>query len=209
MLNSSYVAFTQGAVGPFTNEATVVAGERTLAVADTNAVQTLVDVSFDLSMDVISPMSAGQGEQITWTLAVANNGPSVAPGPITVTNVLEEGLSLVSAAGPGWDCSADGATVTCVYGDDFVAGLSNAITLVTVVTADQGATISNTASVSSADSTNESTFANNTDSASVQVEALPMTGLDVARLGRLAAVLILAGLILVAVAGRRRPTESA
>jgi len=202
-------AFTQGAAGPFTNMASVVAGERTLAVADTNSVQMQVDVSFDLSMDVISPMSAGQGEQITWTLAVANNGPSVAPGPITVTNVLEEGLSLVSASGPGWECSADGATVTCVYGDDFVAGLSNAITLVTVVTADQGATISNTASVSSADSTNESTFANNTDSASVQVEALPMTGIDVTALGRLAAVLILAGLILVAVAGRRRPDESA
>lgn len=203
------LAFTRGAAGPFTNEASVVAGESTLAVADTNSVQTHVDVSFDLSMDVISPMSAGQGEQITWTLAVANNGPSVAPGPITVTNVLGDGLSFVSAAGPGWVCAYDGTAVTCVHAGDFVAGSSAAITLVTVATADQGATISNAASVSVADSTNESTFANNTDSASVQVEALPVTGLDVAALGRMAAVLILAGLILVAVAGRRRPDESA
>jgi uncharacterized repeat protein (TIGR01451 family) len=203
------LAFTRGAAGPFTNEASVVAGESTLAVADTNSVQTHVDVSFDLSMDVISPMSAGQGEQITWTLAVANNGPSVAPGPITVTNVLGDGLSFVSAAGPGWVCAYDGTAVTCVHAGDFVAGSSAAITLVTVATADQGATISNAASVSVADSTNESTFANNTDSASVQVEALPVTGLDVAALGRMAAVLILAGLILVAAAGRRRPDESA
>jgi len=203
------LVFTQGAAGPFTNEASVVAGERTLAVADVNSVQTQVDVSFDLSMDVISPMSAGQGEQISWTLAVANNGPSVAPGPITVTNVLGQGLSFVSASGAGWDCSADGGTVNCVHGDDFVAGFSSGITLVTVVTADHGATISNTASVSAADSTNDSTLANNSDSASVQVEALPMTGLDVASLGRLAAALILAGLLLVALAGRRRPNESA
>jgi uncharacterized repeat protein (TIGR01451 family) len=203
------VAFTQGKAGPFTNVASVVAGERTLAAADTMSVQTQVDVSFDLSMDVISPMSAGQGEQITWTLAVANNGPSVAPGPITVTNVLEEGLAFVSASGPGWDCSADGATVTCVHVGDFVAGFSSAISLVTVVTADQGATVSNTASVAAADSTNESTSANNSDSASVQVEALPMTGIDVAALGRLAAVLILAGIVLLSVAGRRRPDEAA
>jgi uncharacterized repeat protein (TIGR01451 family) len=203
------VAFTQGSAGPFTNVASVVAGESTLAVADTKSVATQVDVSFDLSMDVVSPMSAGQGEQITWTLAVVNSGPSVAPGPITVTNVLEEGLAFVSASGPGWNCSADGATVTCVHVGDFVAGFSSAITLVTVVTADQGATVSNTASVAAADSTNESTSANNSDSASVPVEALPMTGIDVAALGRLAAILILAGAILLAVAGRRRPDEAA
>lgn len=166
-------------------------------------------MSFDLSMDVISPMPAGQGEQITWTLAVVNNGPSVAPGPITVTNVLEEGLSFVSASGPRWDCSADGATVACVHGDDVVAGASSAITLVTVVTADQGATISKAASVTAADAINESTFANNSDFASVQAEALPTTGIDVTALGRLAAVLILAGIILVAVAGRCRPDEAA
>jgi hypothetical protein len=36
-----------------------------------------------------------------------------------------------------------------------------------------------------------------------------MTGIDVAALGRLAAVLILAGIVLLSVAGRRRPDEAA
>lgn len=202
------LVFTEGSAGPFTNEASVVAGDQARQVADTNGVQTMVDVSFDLSMDVVAPMSAGPGEEVTWTLAVANGGPSVAPGPVTVTNALEAGLAFVSASGSGWTCSNDGSAVTCVHEGDFVAGSSSSIALVTAVTADRGATISNAATVSVADATREAVFSNNTDSATVQVDALPMTGIDANVLGRIAIALILAGIALVAASGRRRPNWS-
>jgi uncharacterized repeat protein (TIGR01451 family) len=154
-------------------------------------------------------MSAGPDEEVAWTTVVTNHGPSVAPGPVTVTSVIQTGQTLVSATGPGWACSATGSAVTCVHDGDLVAGSSTAITLETVVTVDRGSTISMNATVAAADPTNEATIANNSDSAAVDVDALPMTGIDVNVLGRVAAALILAGMALVAVTERRRPEGSA
>ncbi|HNJ79716.1 MAG TPA: hypothetical protein PKX56_10200, partial [Marmoricola sp.] len=46
------------------------------------------------------------GSNGTYTLAVHNDGPTEAPGSITVTDVLPSGLSFISGSGPGWTCGA-------------------------------------------------------------------------------------------------------
>ena len=63
------------------------------------------------------------GEQVEYTLAVTNLGPSTARAPITVTDTLPDGLSVVSYDAGPWQCSpASGATtkVTCTLNQDIL-----------------------------------------------------------------------------------------
>ena len=98
--------------------------------------------------------------------------------------------------------------MTCVSEGDLVAGSSSAITLETVVTAERGSTISIDAAAYAADPTNEATTANNSDSSSVAVDSLPMTGVDAVVLGQIAALLIAVGLAVLVLSGRRESTGS-
>ena len=93
-----------------------------------------VDLSIDKHL-VVTPASGGNA---TWTLVVSNLGQSDALGPITVTDVLPDGLTFVSGSGDGWSCSAIGQVVTCVHDGPLSAGASSTITLVTLVTAAPG-----------------------------------------------------------------------
>ena len=81
----------------------------------------------------------------TWTIAVANAGPSSTVGPTTVTDPLPAGLSFVSAGGDGWTCSAANSLVTCTYAGLIPAGSSARFTLVSRVTAAPGTVIVNVA----------------------------------------------------------------
>ncbi|HEV2754566.1 MAG TPA: Ig-like domain-containing protein, partial [Actinomycetota bacterium] len=74
------------------------------------------------------------GENETYTIHTRNDGPSAVLGPITVTDVLPEGLTYVSAAGTGWTCDAVGQTVTCTRPGDLPASQAAPdITLVVAV----------------------------------------------------------------------------
>src|SRR5262249_247097 len=66
----------------------------------------------------------------SYTIAVSNAGPSAATGVI-VTDVLPAGMTYVSAAGPGWGCSASGATVLCTAAS-IPVGAAPAITIVAI-----------------------------------------------------------------------------
>ena len=50
------------------------------------------------------------GEEVDWTLAVTNLGPSVSRAPITVTDVMPTGLTYVEATGTDWTCTFAPAT---------------------------------------------------------------------------------------------------
>jgi uncharacterized repeat protein (TIGR01451 family) len=72
----------------------------------------LPDVAITKTLD--GPLTTTQGG--TYIIQVANvgNGPTV--GPITVTDPLAAGITLVSASGFGWNCSASTATeMECVF----------------------------------------------------------------------------------------------
>jgi uncharacterized repeat protein (TIGR01451 family) len=91
-----------------------------------------------------SPSPAVPGTNETYTLTVANRGPSTAVNA-TVTDPLPAGLSFVSADG----CTAADGTVRCAAGD-LAPGARRTFTLVTAVAADlPKGTIANTATTRS------------------------------------------------------------
>ncbi len=78
----------------------------------------------DLSLAKTPKTGTGTaGDSYTWHLAVHNDGPSDAAGPITVTDTLP-GYQTYLSASAGWDCTAstsDPQTVTCTL----VSGLAS------------------------------------------------------------------------------------
>jgi large repetitive protein len=57
------------------------------------------------------------GEPGQFVLTVANAGPTLDPGPVTVTDRVPSGLRPTAASGEGWDCAVAGQTVTCTDAD--------------------------------------------------------------------------------------------
>ena len=124
----------------------------------------------DLSVTNTLQGSLTAGANATYLVKVSNAGPGAALSRITVTDTLPAGVSFVSAAGPGWSCSAGGQTVTCTTDDDLAAGASSTITLVVAVPASAlGSTLTNTASVSNSEV--DATSADRTASAAATVVA--------------------------------------
>ena len=86
------------------------------------------------------------GGNATFTIGVQNVGQGSTTGPITVTDVLQSGLTFVSGSGTGWSCQASGQVVTCTNAGPLAPG--GATTLQLVVAVAPGVTsVSNTASV--------------------------------------------------------------
>src|SRR5919198_1865247 len=87
----------------------------------------------------------------TYTISVSNVGTADADGPITVTDTLPAGLDYASATGTGWSCSANGQTVTCTNPGPIAPSTSSDITLVVNVRSGAVPSVTNTASVTGAD----------------------------------------------------------
>jgi uncharacterized repeat protein (TIGR01451 family) len=118
----------------------------------------------DLSLTkTISSAVAESGDQISYLLAVHNNGPDPA-ADLVITDTLPAGLTFVSATGDGWVCTNVSPTITCSRAQ-LALGATSTVTL--VVTTAAGGTIANTAGVSA--STNDPTAANDVASATVSV----------------------------------------
>ena len=99
----------------------------------------------DLSMvKTAAPATVAVGEQITWTLTVANAGPETAPG-VMVTDIVPLQVSLVSATPSQGTCSPMGGQLICNLGD-LPAGATATVTIVATRTAPDA--FLNTASVS-------------------------------------------------------------
>lgn len=103
----------------------------------------------DLSIVKSHPGTAVAGNDLAFTLAVHNAGPSDTPGTLQVSDGLPSGLSFVSATGTGWLCSSVADVVTCDLAAGLVSGADAApITLTTHIGQGAGpATIANTATV--------------------------------------------------------------
>jgi uncharacterized repeat protein (TIGR01451 family) len=134
-----------------------------------------------------SPLSPFEGDQVTYTLTVTNNGPSAASG-VVLTDQLPAGTLFVSAS-PG--CSHSGGSVTCD-----LAGLASgtAAAVQIIVTAPAAGELINSAAVTSI--ITDPQAANNSSSLSATVsQASAVPAVSFRGLG--AAALCLAG-----VAGR-------
>jgi len=117
----------------------------------------------DLSVTKTGPAFVVSGGTISYQVAVTNSGPAAATN-VTVSDALPAGETFVSATSSQGSCGQP--TVTCNLGT-LPNGGSATITIVANVTALPGATLSNTATVSSDQSdTNPS---NNSSSTSASV----------------------------------------
>ncbi len=105
--------------------------------------------------------NAGQ-QNAQYTIQVSNTGTGATVGPVTVTEAVPSGETLVSMSGSGWTCVSGGTT--CTRSDSLNAGLSyGAITVTVNVAAGASSPQVNTAMVSgggasSATATNSTTI---------------------------------------------------
>ncbi|MGD0833546.1 MAG: hypothetical protein ABSA40_03855 [Candidatus Dormibacteria bacterium] len=130
---------------------------------NTSSDPTVIDANADLAVTKSHSGSFMAGGQGTYTVSIENLGPSDAVGPLTVTDTLPSGESLVSATGTGWSCgAASGGIFTCQTASGLVSGaFAQPIGVVVDVAASQlPGTITNSASVSSP--TNDPVSTNNT-----------------------------------------------
>ncbi|HEX5147736.1 MAG TPA: DUF11 domain-containing protein, partial [Candidatus Limnocylindrales bacterium] len=100
------------------------------------------DVSLRLT-DAPDPVKSGSN--LTYTIVVANAGPSAADG-VTVVDTLPSNVSFKSAAASLGSCARTGTTVRCTLGS---LGAGDVATVTIVVRTSQKGTVTNTASVSS------------------------------------------------------------
>lgn len=88
------------------------------------------------------------GANVVYTLTPRlNGGVSLAGQPITVTDTLGAGLTLVSAVGSGWTCDA---TITCTRPEYTGANFTNMPTITVTATATIAGSLGNTAGVGTA-----------------------------------------------------------
>jgi uncharacterized repeat protein (TIGR01451 family)/LPXTG-motif cell wall-anchored protein len=138
--------------------------------ADPVAVPPLVDLAITKS----HTGEVAVGSPTTWTLEVANLGPTADPGPVTVVDTLPTGLAFVGATGDGWTCAAAGQEVTCTRAAGLALGATTTIALVTQVEAGAFPSVVNVATVSTP--SEETDLTNNTASDSAAVTPLVELG---------------------------------
>ena len=134
-----------GRTAPIDNTATVASETPDPEPGNNESrVQTPVGAAADLSIVKRAPASAGAGEELAYTLLVANAGPSTAVNA-TVTDVLPEHVSYVSSSA---GCALSARTVSCKPGDIEV-GHAVELTITVRIEPTFEGTIANTASVTS------------------------------------------------------------
>ncbi|HEY3840209.1 MAG TPA: choice-of-anchor Q domain-containing protein [Bryobacteraceae bacterium] len=105
------------AISPVSNTVTVSGGGSATATASESA---LIAGAPILSISATHSGSLPLGQQMATLHLVVSNAAGAGPtsGPITVTDVIPNGLSLLSLAGSGWSCNGS----TCSRSDVLAAG---------------------------------------------------------------------------------------
>jgi uncharacterized repeat protein (TIGR01451 family) len=145
--------------------------------ASTNTtVNRCVDVAVTKTASDPGPDSAfAQGESVTYTITVTNNGPSVASN-VVMTDAPPAGLSFSSSTPAGPTCTQAGGTVTCTYAT-MNPGATNNVSITATITASQ------TQIVNTAGATRTETDTNATnDSASATINILAPTAVEMLNL---------------------------
>jgi uncharacterized repeat protein (TIGR01451 family) len=158
-----------GRLTDVSNTASVSTSSTDPAAGNDSATEgTTVTTSADMSVTKSdSPDPVQEGQPLTYTLDVANAGPSDAQN-VVVTDPLPAGVSYVSATPSQGSCSQAAGVVTCSLG---TVGVGATPTIAIDVTAGSAGTISNTASVSSDTSDPSSGDNSDTEGTTVQPTA--------------------------------------
>lgn len=163
------------ATGTADNSATVTAGTGDpIGANNTDAVSTALTASADVRVTKTAPASITAGTNATFTISVANDGPSDASA-VSLSDTLPAGTTFVSMtqiAGPLFNCTTPAAggtgTVTCTIAT-LVPAASAQFELVLNVPASASGSIVNTATVAA--STTDANSTNNSATATAPVAA--------------------------------------
>ena len=169
---------TPSVSGSLVDQATVSATTADLDLTNNTATDTTgVFDSADLSVTTSeTPDPVRIGTNLTYTLSVANDGPTPAAA-LAVVDTLPANTVFVSAAGTGWTCGHAGQVVTCTMPSLGTASSAPAISIVATAPATAG-NITNTATVSSA--TSDPSSANNTATTITLANAFANLGVTIA-----------------------------
>ncbi len=136
--------------GQVTNEATVAAATTDGTPVSSPPVTETVSADLQADLSITKQVSDGStnhtpGAPLTYTLTVANNGPSVT-GATTVTDTLPTETTFVSATPTAGSCSQAAGTITCDLGS-MAAG--DTVTISVTIDVDPSSTgvLTNTATV--------------------------------------------------------------
>jgi uncharacterized repeat protein (TIGR01451 family) len=137
------------------------------STSTTTTVIRRVDVAVTKVASSPGPDNAfAQGENVTYTIVVTNNGPSRATN-VVMTDALPAGLTFVSVTPGGPTCTQSSGTVTCTYAT-MNPGASNNISITATITVNTTQII-NTANVTRTETDTDPT--NNSASATIAVLA--------------------------------------
>ncbi len=130
---------------------------------------TIVQLQPALNISKTHSGSFTQGQSgAQYSLLVTNSGAGPASGPVSVTESLPAGLTLVSMAGAGWTCGG----TTCTRTDTLAAGSSwPAITVIVNVAANAPAQVVNQASVTGGNTASDPTTITPPASCSISLSA--------------------------------------
>ena len=143
------------------------------------ALQLTAAVVTDLSIDVSGPATVDAGASLSYTAAVTNNGANTTSGTTTVANTLPAGVTGASGSGTGWSCGAPaGGVITCTSTSSIASGGSYPALTFSMTAPADGASISDSATVSSPNDAN-----GGNDSDSVSTTVTPVTDLEVTKSG--------------------------
>ncbi len=166
------------------------------------------DPVVDLTIDKTLDTTASSSRTAIWLITVTNAGPDPERGDITVVDDLPVGLDHTSASGDGWTCSEANNDVTCVYSRGLAVGETTPVlTVNTAVGTSVSGAITNGASVLAANL--EIRTDNNDGQATftpvvTTSDPIAFTGRNSATLARIAALMIILGLMMHVVFDRRR-----
>jgi LPXTG-motif cell wall-anchored protein len=205
----SVLVQADGAPGPYNTMSTVAALSPSEDVSATANVEVTLDVTYDLAVSIDAPASAAPGSSYAQKITVMNKGPAAAFGPVLVSVTLDPSTSFQAFSGEGWNCSAAGDQVTCSYEDKINAGVSTDVSIVMLVSAVLGESLTFSASVGAANSDDDVNPLNNVLATHLSVDQLPETGVSSDRLALTGLLLLLLGSVLVIGARKRRSEELA
>jgi uncharacterized repeat protein (TIGR01451 family) len=166
------VKVSSGATGSISNTANIASATPDSNTANnSSAATTTITTTADVSINKTAPSAVNAGATVTYTITVANSGPSDAQS-VTWSDALPANTTFASenqTSGPTFNCTT-GATITCAIGTltngasatfTVVAGVSNATP--------NGTVLSNTANVTT--TTTDANAANNTSTVTTTVTA--------------------------------------
>lgn len=131
---------------------------------NTSTVQSPTTPTIDLAIAKTHTGNFVIGTPATYTVTVANNGPSAATGTITVHDPVPAGLTPADATGTGWTCGIVAQDITCTNETDLASGASLPPITVTVDVAPAAyPSVTNTTNVDTPPGANETILDNNTD----------------------------------------------